>query len=83
MRRKAEVSWRDVDKRMRRAVKLRRDGLSLRQIADRLAVTKSTIERDLARYERAEVDQLLSHIAVPYAPPEAGMGQAYGTGGDA
>lgn len=79
MRRKAEISWRDVDKRMRRVVKLRRDGLSLRQIADRLGVTKSTIERDLARYERAEIDKLLSRIAVPYMPPETSMGQRYGT----
>jgi len=31
---------RDVDRRMRRAVELRQQGLSLRKIADQLAVTK-------------------------------------------
>jgi len=79
MRRKASVSWRDVDKRMRRAAQLRQQGMSLRKIADQLAVTKSTIERDLARWEAAEVDRLLSHMAVPYDGSEAGMGQRNGT----
>lgn len=79
MRRKASVSWRDTDRRMRRAAQLRQQGLSLRKIADQLAVTKSTIERDLARWEAAEIDRLLSHMAVPYGPSGAGKGQRNGT----
>ena len=79
MRRKAALSWRDTDKRMRRAVELRQAGFSLRKIADQLAVTKSTIERDLKRWEAAEVDQLLSHLTVPYDDAGPGMGQPNGT----
>lgn len=68
MRRKASVSWRDVDKRMRRAAQLRQQGLSLRKIADQLAVHHSTIAADLARWEAENVDRLLSDIGVGYEP---------------
>ena len=68
MRRKASDSWRDVDKRMRRAVQLRQQGLSLRKIADQLAVDKRTIQRDLERWEAAEVDRLLGHMGGAYEP---------------
>jgi IS30 family transposase len=80
MRRKAELSWRDVDKRMRRAVKLRETGLSHRQIADRLAVSHATIRRDLVRFEQESVNKLLSsleHMAGTYEPPASGMFQPY------
>ena len=79
MRRKASDSWRDTDKRMRRAAQLRQQGLSLRKIADQLAVTKSTIERDLARWEATQVDEFLSHMTVPFDLSETGMGQRSGT----
>jgi IS30 family transposase len=66
MRRKASDSWRDVDRRMRRAVQLRQQGLSLRKIADQMAVHHSTIAADLARWEAENVDRLLSDIGVGY-----------------
>jgi transposase len=61
---------------MREAVKLRGTGLSLRQIGDRLAVSRTTVQRDLARFEQESVNNLLSslsHTAVTYGPPEQGM----------
>jgi IS30 family transposase len=66
MRRKASVSWRDVDKRMRRAAELRQQGLSLRKIADQLAVTHTTVKRDLERWEASQVDRLLEHLGGTY-----------------
>lgn len=42
--------WRDKDKRMARVVELRGMGMSLRRIADRLAVDQRTVQRDLARW---------------------------------
>jgi transposase len=56
--------WKDPDKRMAAAVRMREGGLSLRQIGDRLGVSKDTIQRDLARYESQEVSHLLSHLAL-------------------
>jgi DeoR/GlpR family transcriptional regulator of sugar metabolism len=43
---------------------MRAGGQSLRQIGDRLGVSKDTIQRDLARYEDQEVSHLLSHLAL-------------------
>lgn len=40
------------DNRMRRAVELRTAGLSLRQIAERLAASHQTVANDLARWDR-------------------------------
>lgn len=40
------------DNRMRRAVELRTAGLSLRQIADRLAASHQTVANDLGRWDR-------------------------------
>ena len=77
MRRKADVSWRDTDKRMRMAVKLRQQGLSLRKIADRLVVDKRTIQRDLARWEAAEVDRFLGHFTGAYVALEPRMPHSY------
>lgn len=76
MRRKASVSWRDTDKRMRRAVQLRQQGLSLRQIAIQLAVTEPTIRRDLARWEGQEVDEWLRHFDASYERGGTAMTQA-------
>jgi transposase len=76
MRRKASVSWRDVDKRMRRAVELRKQGLSLRKIADHLVVTHTTVKRDLERWEATQIDQLLEHLGGTYAADEGRMFQS-------
>lgn len=46
--------WRNPDKRMAQAVELRQKGWSLRRIGSELAVGKSTVERDLARYDREQ-----------------------------
>ena len=51
--------WKNPDKRMARAVELRQRGMSLRQIGAELAVSDFTIRRDLARWERQEVEKLL------------------------
>lgn len=56
--------WKDPDKRMTAAVRMRAGGWSLREIGDRLGVSKDTIQRDLARYESQEVSHLLSHLAL-------------------
>lgn len=40
------------DRRMARAVELRDEGLSLRQIAERLACDEKTVRNDLARWQR-------------------------------
>lgn len=42
----------DKDRRMRRVVELRAEGLSLRQIADRLVMSHQTVANDLARWDR-------------------------------
>lgn len=42
----------DKDRRMRRVVELRAEGLSLRQIADRLVISHQTVANDLARWEQ-------------------------------
>jgi transposase len=75
VRRKARVSWRNVDKRMQRAADLRQCGLSLRAIADVLAVGEATVRRDLARWESLEVEGLLRQMTAPYGYSEGGMAQ--------
>jgi len=67
------VSWRDTDKRMRRAAELRQAGLSLRQIADHLAVSHPTILRDLSRWEAEQIEQLLVHTPGTYEAEEGRM----------
>jgi hypothetical protein len=51
-KRKGPRPWRDKDKRMTAAVRLRAQGLSLRQIGKELAVSEGTVRNDLARWER-------------------------------
>lgn len=42
----------DKDRRMAVAVRLTSEGMSLREVADRLSVSHMTVTRDLARWER-------------------------------
>jgi lambda repressor-like predicted transcriptional regulator len=51
-KRKRPRQWRDKDKRMRAAARMRGEGMSLRQIGRELAVSEGTIRNDLARWER-------------------------------
>ena len=59
-----------TDKRMAAAVRLRAEGLSLRQIGERLVCSYQTIANDLSRWERehANVAQL-SKTTVKNSPP--------------
>lgn len=50
--RKRPRQWRDKDKRMTAAMRLRDQGMSLRQIGKALAVSEGTVRNDLARWER-------------------------------
>jgi IS30 family transposase len=62
---------RNPDKRMAAAVRLRAEGLSLRQIAERLAVkSPQTVANDLARWERehSNVAPLVSKSPVQNLP---------------
>ncbi len=51
-RRKGHIPWRDVNKRAAAAVRMRTQGLSLRQIGRELTVSYETVRRDLARWDR-------------------------------
>ena len=51
-RRKGPRPWRDKDRRMILAVRLRGEGMSLRQIGRELAVSEGTVRNDLARWQR-------------------------------
>ena len=58
------------DRRMARAVDLRAEGLSLRQIAERLSCSYMTISRDLARWDFEHQNVVsLSQTPVPKLPP--------------
>jgi hypothetical protein len=58
------------DKRMARAVDLRAEGLSLRQIAERLSCSFSTVRNDLARWEQEHANVVqLCKTSVQNAPP--------------
>ena len=58
------------DRRMARAVELRAEGLSLRQIAERLSCSFSTVRNDLAQWEHEHANVVpLCKIAVQNPPP--------------
>ncbi len=59
-KRKGPRPWRDKDKRMAAAVRMRAEGKSLRQIGEELTVSYQTVANDLARWrrERPNVVQL-------------------------
>ncbi len=65
---------RNPDRRMAAAVRLRVAGMSLRQIASELAVTHTTVRRDLARWdhEHPNVVPLLEHSAGTNSPRRGG-----------
>lgn len=51
-KKRQRLTPRQRSNRMRRAVELRAAGLSLRKIAERLAVDEGTVRNDLKRWER-------------------------------
>jgi Homeodomain-like domain len=58
------------DRRMARAVELRAEGLSLRQIAERLVCSEITVRRDLARWEQERPNVTpLRHSPATFSPP--------------
>lgn len=58
------------DRRMARAVDLRAEGLSLRQIAERLSCSFSTVRNDLDRWEREHENVVpLCKTTVQNTPP--------------
>lgn len=59
------------DRRMARAAELRAQGLSLRQIAERLSCDASTVLRDLRRWEceHPNVTPLVLQTTVESSPP--------------
>ena len=52
----------DRDRRMAVAVRLTTEGLSLRDVADRLSVSHMTVTRDLGRWERERTSMPLAII---------------------
>jgi DNA invertase Pin-like site-specific DNA recombinase len=80
-KRKRVGVWRNKDKRMAAAVRLRAEGLSLRQIADQLAIGLGTVHRDLARWERehSNVTLLPFQNPVPTSPVRGALEQPGGT----
>ena len=71
------------DRRMARAVELRAEGLSLRQIAERLSCGRMTVSRDLERWDREHQNVVpLSQTAVPKSPPGGQFGTAEWDSGD-
>lgn len=63
---------RDPDKRMAATVRLRAQGLSLRQIAKELACSYQTVANDLARWQRDRPNVVqLSNPAVKNVAPGA------------
>jgi len=70
MRKYKRKHARNPDKRMAAAVRLRAEGLSLRQIGERLACSYQTVVRDLARWDRERPNVVpLSHSPVTSSPP--------------
>lgn len=61
------------DARMKRAARLRDEGMSLRQIAAEQEVSHETVRRDLARWDDLNApDASVSHLPVTKTPPRGG-----------
>jgi IS30 family transposase len=58
---------RNPDRRMAAVARLRSQGLSLRQIGERMACSYMTVKRDLDRWEREHAN--VSHLPVTNTPP--------------
>jgi len=70
MRKYKRKPARNPDKRMAAAVRLRAQGLSLRQIAEALACSFSTVRNDLVRWERERANVIpLCKTGVQNSPP--------------
>lgn len=72
-KRKRPGQWRDKDKRMNLAARLRTEGKSLREIGEQLAVSAPTAMRDLRRYDelaakKAEAFQNVFQLPVTSRP---------------
>jgi hypothetical protein len=78
-KRKGPRPWRDKDKRMAAAVRLRAEGKSLREIAKELAVGVATIHRDLARWDAQQNVVSLFQSGVPSRPQRGNLEQSNGT----
>jgi hypothetical protein len=69
-KRKRPPQWRDKDKRMVLAARLRGEGMSLRGTAAELGVSYETVRRDLARWDTASGTVIdLSRRRVTSHPP--------------
>lgn len=60
--RKRPRQWRDKDKRMEAAVRLRAAGKSLREIGAALAVNHETVRRDLARWDAQQASAAPANV---------------------
>lgn len=83
-KRKRPRQWKDKDKRMKLAVRMRAEGKSLREIAKELAVSPPTVMRDLRRHDEAAAKKIAAFQNVFQLPvtsrPEGGdLKQAHET----
>ncbi len=87
-KRKRPRPWRNKDKRMALAARMRAEGKSLREIGKLLVVHWETVRRDLARWDAQQGDmpanvislsQKLSHSTVATDPPRGDLRQADAT----
>lgn len=56
-KRKRPRPWRDKDKRMAAAVRLRAAGKSLREIGAALSISEGTVRNDLKRWDQIQAQQ--------------------------
>lgn len=78
-KRKRPRQWRDKDKRMALAVRMRAEGKSTHQTAAALAVSHQTVMRDLARWdERQQVVQNVVQFPGPFRPTRGNLDHPLG-----
>lgn len=80
-RRKRPRQWRDKDKRMTLAVRLRGEGKSLRQIAQELGVNHETVRNDLARWARTQEATPDNVVTLSRKASKTGV-ESYPSGGE-
>lgn len=71
---KKRPQWADKDRRMAHVVQMRGDGLSLRQIAQRLGVSVGTVHADLKRWEHERSN--VTPLPRKEEPPRVGVWSA-------